>query len=153
VFVGGLDDKSPSEATAATLGLSPSAVVAGRLTSRETVALMERCDGFVGNDGAPTHLAALANLPVVAVYCNWEVPGLWEPIASPWSVALRPSWESRGADFGISDVPVSSVIEASTRMLMEPRRDADRQPHHIVTHKRDGRIASIMRRSALYSDS
>ncbi len=54
----------------------------GRLTVKETAAVLERCALFAGNDSGPMHLAASAGTPVVAafgpsdarVYHPWGVP-------------------------------------------------------------------------------
>ncbi len=41
---------------------------AGRLSLRETAALIERCHLFLGNDSSPLHLAAAVGTPVVGIY-------------------------------------------------------------------------------------
>jgi heptosyltransferase-2 len=48
--------------------LNPGAMsVAGQLTVRQTGVLLRRCALFVGNDSGPMHLAAAAQVPVVAI--------------------------------------------------------------------------------------
>jgi ADP-heptose:LPS heptosyltransferase len=118
VFVGGPEDAEASAAVARAVGLPDASVVAGTLTPRETLAFLQGCALFVGNDGAPMHLAALAGLPVAALFCNWEPPGIWEPIAAPRSIALRPPMNVRGGSgFGIDTLPASAVTEAIRSLL------------------------------------
>jgi heptosyltransferase-2 len=67
VVVGGASESAMVHALVEEL--KPAAVsVAGKLTLRQTVALLRRCMFFVGNDSGPMHLAAAAGIPVVAVY-------------------------------------------------------------------------------------
>ena len=42
----------------------------GRMTLRQTAAMLQRCHLFIGNDSAPMHLAAAAGIPVVEVSCH-----------------------------------------------------------------------------------
>jgi ADP-heptose:LPS heptosyltransferase len=55
----------------------------GATTLRELVAVLARCDLFVGNDGGVMHLAATAGTPVVAPYGPTD-PHAW----GPWSPDL-----------------------------------------------------------------
>lgn len=41
---------------------------AGETTLKQTAALLERCQVFVGNDSGPMHVAAAVNTPVVGIY-------------------------------------------------------------------------------------
>jgi heptosyltransferase-2 len=40
------------------------------LSLRETAAVLERCELFVGNDSAPMHMAAAADCSVVMISCH-----------------------------------------------------------------------------------
>jgi heptosyltransferase-2 len=56
----------------------------GRTNLGELVAVLKRCDLFVGNDGGVMHLAATAGTPVVATYGPTD-PRAWGPWApEPW---------------------------------------------------------------------
>lgn len=42
--------------------------VAGKLSTKELIALIKRCDFFISNDTGPMHLAAALNVPLVAIF-------------------------------------------------------------------------------------
>jgi ADP-heptose:LPS heptosyltransferase len=47
----------------------PNAVsLAGELNLGQTIAILERCSVFVGNDSAPMHMAAAAGVPTVGIF-------------------------------------------------------------------------------------
>jgi ADP-heptose:LPS heptosyltransferase len=52
------------------------------LTIRESAAVMQRCDFYLGNDTGTMHLAAAEGLRCVAVFSARSNPGVWEPIGS-----------------------------------------------------------------------
>jgi ADP-heptose:LPS heptosyltransferase len=74
--------------------LGPSAVgVAGQLTLRESAAVLERCQLYIGCDSAPMHLAAAVGVPCVEVSCH---PAAGDPMHNnaperfaPWGVPSR----------------------------------------------------------------
>lgn len=114
VLFGGPDDRPASVALAEALAPLPAVVAAGRLSMRESFAALSGCSLFVGNDGAPMHLAALAGVPTVGVFCDWEPAGLWEPIAAPRSAAVRPppNRTRLPSDSGIDSITVDDVLDA-----------------------------------------
>jgi len=81
VLVGGPEDAPRSAEMQAGLTV-PATDLAGRLSVKETAAVLERCVLFVGNDSGPMHLAAAVGTPVVAAfgpsdagtYHPWGVP-------------------------------------------------------------------------------
>lgn len=123
LLIGGLEDKCMAEKFAKQLPHGKAIVLAGLLSVRQTFALLSRCTLFVGNDGAPTHMAAIQGCYCVTIYCNWEVQGFWEPIVAPASISLRPIWDnaerSKG-NFGIKNIPVDSVLSATRHFLDSP---------------------------------
>jgi ADP-heptose:LPS heptosyltransferase len=114
ILIGGPGDRDASEAFAKKLPPDRVTVVAGLLSVRGTFALLSNCNLFVGNDGSPTHMAAIQGCQCVTIYCNWEVSGFWEPIAAPASISLRPVWntERDKENFGIENIPVEGVMNA-----------------------------------------
>ena len=70
---------------------------AGKLTLRQTGALLRLCDLFIGNDSGPMHIAAAGHVPVVEISCH---PRLGPPLGphspvrfGPWrvpSVVVQP---------------------------------------------------------------
>jgi len=80
---------SPEEATASEFAAAgwrdsagPAALVinlCGRLTPRESAAVLERSRLFLGHDSGPMHLAAAVGTPCVAIFSARKPPRLWFP--------------------------------------------------------------------------
>lgn len=51
----------------------------GRVSVRESAAVLERCRLFIGHDSGPMHLAAAVGTPCVAVFSARNLPGVWFP--------------------------------------------------------------------------
>lgn len=83
VVVGGPDDAPRVAEFKAALSAQAIDLV-GRLTVRETAAVLERCTLFVGNDSGPMHLAAAVGTPVVAAFGPSDA-GMYHP----WGVPHR----------------------------------------------------------------
>src|SRR5260221_573347 len=74
-------------------------------------------------DISPAHFAALAGCSVLTLYCNWEVAGLWEPIAATQSLSLRPDSATVGdAGYGIDALTVELVLRAIDSLRATPLR-------------------------------
>ncbi len=110
VLVGGPGDREVASRVAATwsgrcLNLS------GATTIRETAAVIERCDVFVGHDSGPMHLAAAAGLPCVALFGGWSYspPGRWYPWGTGHAVIHKAP---------LKDISVAEVVAATERLLI-----------------------------------
>jgi ADP-heptose:LPS heptosyltransferase len=66
VVLGGADEIGLAEALAA--GVPGCRSLAGQLNLGQTVAVLERCMLFVGNDSAPMHMAAAIGVPTVGIF-------------------------------------------------------------------------------------
>lgn len=117
--------------------------IIGRTTLRQTCAVLERCNLFIGNDAGPMHLAAAANVPVVEISCH---PKFGCPVHTnspirfrPWGVchtilqpekALKPCMQACIAMYPhcISTVTVDQVKKASMVHLSAIKKSA-----HIQT--------------------
>jgi ADP-heptose:LPS heptosyltransferase len=108
VFIGAEGDRVPSDAV--TQGLGDRAVnLCGRLTVRESAALIAAASLFVGHDSGPMHLAAAVGTPSVAVFSSLWVPGIWFPMGSRAAV-LYPSK-------GTQSITSASVLDAVQALL------------------------------------
>jgi ADP-heptose:LPS heptosyltransferase len=92
VIVGGAGDVADQQALVAALGEGV-VPLAGRLTLRETAAVLERSRVYVGNDSAPMHLAVAMDTPCVEISCH---PASGDPLHAnaperfgPWLVPSR----------------------------------------------------------------
>jgi heptosyltransferase-2 len=43
---------------------------AGKLSVIESIALLKKCSMLISNDSAPTHLAMIADIPAITIYCS-----------------------------------------------------------------------------------
>jgi len=119
--------------------LAPGAIgVAGQLTLRESAAVLERCQLFIGSDSAPMHLAAAVGVPCVEISCH---PAGGDPLHNnaperfaPWGVpsrvvrpgaAVPPCVSSCSADgpHCIVTVTAPSVLSAAAELLKHPAGD------------------------------
>jgi heptosyltransferase-2 len=97
VVLGGPEDGSRQAALIERLDRRVTGL-AGRTTLRQTGAVLERCQLFVGNDSGPLHLAAAAGVPCVEVSCHPRSADPEHPNSperfGPWRVrhaVLRPA--------------------------------------------------------------
>jgi heptosyltransferase-3 len=59
--------------------LGPTLNLSGKLTPRESAAVLEKASLFLGHDSGPMHLAAAVGTPCVAIFSAREKPGVWFP--------------------------------------------------------------------------
>jgi heptosyltransferase-3 len=67
VLIGGPDDASLVQAIAAQLPAEP-VITAGKLTLKQTAALIEASTLFIGNDSAPLHMAAAVGTAAIGIF-------------------------------------------------------------------------------------
>src|SRR5262249_12952569 len=53
----------------------------GRLSPRESAAVIADTRLFVGHDSGPMHMAAAVGVPIVAVFSSRSLPGVWFPLS------------------------------------------------------------------------
>jgi ADP-heptose:LPS heptosyltransferase len=105
----------------------------GRLSPRESAALMAQCRLFVGHDSGPMHLAAAAGAPVVAIFSSRSLPGVWYPMNSVHRTHFtridcmgcgRDRCEDRGKAC-ITAITVDEVVASCKELLGQPRLTAE----------------------------
>lgn len=90
LIIGGVEDIPLGKRISAALG--PEALVlAGQATLRETAAVIERAELYVGNDSGPLHIAASTKVPIVAIFGSSN-PDNFRPL-SPNSIVVQPKDE------------------------------------------------------------
>jgi hypothetical protein len=120
VFLGGAEDlPAISDVLRHVERLERVSVGAGVLSLRETIAFAPYLAACVGNDGATGHLCALGGSPVVSIFCDWEPPGIWEPIIAPASRSVRPTTRPGrvAGDYGIETISVAAVEDAVRELV------------------------------------
>lgn len=141
--------------------VGPAAVsLAGQLTVRQTLALLDRSQLFVGNDSGPLHMATAVGTPVVGVYGATD-PAVFGPCAQEdRAVVVQPVtpapcvhfvggatlWQQLAAARqtcpSLAEIPASAVIAPCLRLLDTPVASA------AVTALRPGLVAPAPRREA-----
>ncbi|MBK8118195.1 MAG: glycosyltransferase family 9 protein [Sulfuritalea sp.] len=87
LIFGGKMEIQRTGALAAELGTA-STLCAGKLTLRETAALMNRVDLYVGVDTGPTHLMGALQRPMVALYHGYSPSQVLAPLDHPCLYAI-----------------------------------------------------------------
>jgi ADP-heptose:LPS heptosyltransferase len=77
-LIGAKEDAEVSE-YAARDWAGPKVNLCGRLSPRETAAVFEHAQVFLGPDSGPMHLAACAGVPCVIAFSARGLPGVWYP--------------------------------------------------------------------------
>ncbi|HLH77283.1 MAG TPA: glycosyltransferase family 9 protein [Candidatus Binataceae bacterium] len=77
-LIGSSDERAQSD-VAASGWLGPSVNLCGKLSPRESAAVIRGAIAHLGHDSGPMHLAAAAGVPCVAVFSARELPGAWFP--------------------------------------------------------------------------
>jgi heptosyltransferase III len=77
-LVGAQDDAELSDYVAWNWS-GPKVNLCGKLTPRESAAVLEHARVFIGPDSGPMHLAACAGVPCVIAFSARGLPGIWYP--------------------------------------------------------------------------
>jgi heptosyltransferase-3 len=95
-------------------------VFAGKLSLRQTAALMNCLDLYIGVDTGPTHIMGALHRPMVALYHPSFPRSLLEPIDNPYFRAIEhPGIDSPSSqNASMSDISVDTVWNA-VRLLLE----------------------------------
>lgn len=54
----------------------------GQLSPRQSAAILEQADLFMGHDSGPMHLASSAGIPCVSIFSGRNKPGVWFPFGN-----------------------------------------------------------------------
>ncbi len=80
IIFGGEEDKEKGDRLIAKWKTGVNA--AGKLTVRESAALLSKCEVYLGNDTGTMHLAAAAGIRCVAIFASIDWKGRWAPYGS-----------------------------------------------------------------------
>jgi ADP-heptose:LPS heptosyltransferase len=75
----GSGDEADLAERCATGWRGPVVNLCGRLSPRESAAVLESCVVFIGHDSGPMHLASAVGTPCVAIFSARNLPGQWFP--------------------------------------------------------------------------
>ena len=96
-----------------------SSVYAGRLSLRQTAALMDQLDLYIGVDTGPTHIMGALHRPMVALYHPHSPSALFAPLEHPclYVVDHPAAGQSSGRDIPMGDITVDQVWSQVERAM------------------------------------
>lgn len=120
LIFGGSEEQERTRALADTLG-NAATCYAGRLTLRQTAALMNELDLYVGVDTGPTHIMGALHRPMVALYHGYSPSRLLAPLDHPCAYIVDHPLADQGAtpETPMADISVDTVWHAVERALAE----------------------------------
>jgi heptosyltransferase-3 len=115
----------------------------GKLTPRESAAVLKRARLFIGHDSGPMHLAAAVGVPCVAIFSARARPGVWFPYGQHHKIIYHQT-ECHGCGLDvchhyqkkcITSIRVAEVIGAVSQVFsggspvpLRSRKSAERLP-------------------------
>lgn len=87
LIFGGGEERTRTRWLKSVLG-DRAALLAGKLTLRQTAALMSQVDAYVGVDTGPTHIMSTFDIPLVALYHCLSGSKLTGPLDDPWAYVV-----------------------------------------------------------------
>ena len=119
LIFGGDLEKERTEALAAELGRAAT-LCAGKLSLRETAALMNRVDLYIGVDTGPTHLMGALHRPMVALYHGYSPSRVLAPLDHPCLYAIdHPLADRCTPEAAMADITVDRVWAEVQRALQD----------------------------------
>ena len=120
LIFGGELEQERTAALAAELGTAAT-LCAGRLTLRQTAALMNRVDLYVGVDTGPTHIMGALHRPMVALYHGYSPSRVLAPLDHPCLYAVdHPLADRCTPEAAMADISVDRVWQAVEQALAKP---------------------------------
>ena len=120
LIFGGSEEHQRTAALKARLGAAAT-VYAGRLSLRQTGALMSRLDIYIGVDTGPTHLMSTFDIPLVGLYHGFSRSELIAPLEHPCFFPVDHPLAGPGCSTEVSmaDITVDRVWQAVQQALTE----------------------------------
>ena len=98
-------------------------VAAGALGVRDSIAAMERCLLFLGNDTGTMHMAASAGLPCVVQFSSRAAPGEWNPYGEG-HVVFRTPVPCEGCGLEVCDIHgMKCILSISVEQVLAACRE------------------------------
>ncbi len=117
LIFGGDLERERTVALAAELG-ERATLCAGKLSLRQTAALMERVDLYVGVDTGPTHLMGALHRPMVALYHGYSPGRVLAPLDHPCAYVIdHPLADRCTPEADMADITVDRVWDAVLQAL------------------------------------
>ncbi|MBL8399225.1 MAG: glycosyltransferase family 9 protein [Candidatus Accumulibacter sp.] len=120
LIFGGSEERRRTEALKSHLDAAAT-LHAGRLSLRETVALMNETDLYVGVDTGPTHLMSTLDIPLVGLYHGFSPSRLIGPLEHPCAYLIDHPLADQNCstEASMADIAVDRVWRTVERALAE----------------------------------
>lgn len=120
LIFGGGEEKERTSALARHLGAAAT-LYAGQLTLRQTGALMNELDLYVGVDTGPTHIMGALHRPMVALYHGYTPSWRLRPLDHPCAFVIDHPLAGQGAtpETPMADIAVERVWQVVQQVLAE----------------------------------
>lgn len=120
LIFGGNEETERTTALAEHLGKAAS-FYAGKLSLRQTAALMNELDLYIGVDTGPTHIMGALHRPMLAMYHGYSPSRVLAPLDHPCAYIVDHPLADRGAtpETPMGDISVNEVWLAVSRALSE----------------------------------
>lgn len=120
LIFGGSEERARTAFLEKNLGASATSY-AGRLSLRQTVALMGRTDLYIGVDTGPTHLISALNVPMVVLYHGFSPSRLIGPIDHPKAFLIDHPRAAEGCstDATMAEIGVERVWQIVRQALQD----------------------------------
>ena len=127
LLLGGSGERSRTEALAQRFP-GHASVLAGDLTLRQSAAIMNRLDLYVGVDTGPTHIMGALGRPMIALYHCYSPSRLLAPLRHPccWAIDLPRAPDDCTPEAPMSEITVDMVWQKVLEALNVSAMGADR---------------------------
>ena len=139
VLIGAKEDRSAADEVAARWP-GRSLNVSGDLSPRESAAVIQRADLFLGPDSGPMHLAASVGTPCVSIFAGNNRPGIWFPFGNANEVIYH-NMDRFGRNLNVCSVEKKKcILSISVEEVVAAAVRAGRRKREAV----DGTIDGLM---------
>lgn len=110
----------------------------GKLTPRQSAAVLERAALFIGHDSGPMHLASSVGIPAVSIFAARNKPGVWFPYGNEANVFYK-LVPCHGCRLSVCDEHKKICIRS-----IEPK-DVIARVHELVSGRADAADTHVLR--------
>lgn len=118
LLLGGAEDDEKTSYLANALG-DRATLCAGKLSLRQTGAVMSKLDLYIGVDTGPTHMMSALHTPMVALYHGYLPSALTGPMEHPCAQIIdHPKAGACGPEASMAEISVEEVWQAVKKALI-----------------------------------
>lgn len=100
--------------------INNSFIVAGKVSFRESAAIMSKINLYIGVDTGPTHIVGTMNIPMIVMYHSFASSNLLKPLENKKFIAIdHPLNEHGNDDVSMNDISVEEVFLNVKKVLKD----------------------------------